>query len=57
MSFVIKNSLSLNMKKEWFYFWNPLMGRVWYSDYNEAVASRRAYELAGHKVGPLLQKS
>jgi len=45
------------MKKEWFYFWNPLMGCVWYSDYDDAVAARRAYELAGHKVGPILQKS
>jgi hypothetical protein len=47
------------MKKEteWYYFYNPLMGVVWYSDYDEAVASRRAYELAGHKVGEVLCKS
>ena len=45
------------MKKEWFYFWNPLMGTVWYSDYDEAVAARHAYATAGHKVGQVLCKS
>ena len=45
------------MKKEWFYFWNSLMGCVWYSDYDEATAARHAYATAGHKVGPLLRKS
>jgi hypothetical protein len=59
MSFVIKNSLSLNMKKEtkWYYFWNPLMGNVYYSNYDEAVAVRHAYAMAGHKVGEVLCKS
>jgi len=45
------------MKKERFYFWNSLMGLVWYSDYDEAVAARRAYEMAGHRVGPVLFNS
>lgn len=62
MSFVIKNSLSLNMKKEteWCYFWCSLMGNVYYGGknaYEEAVAARHAYAMAGHKVGPILQKS
>ena len=33
------------------------MGTVWYSDYDDAVAARRAYEMAGHRVGPVLRKS
>lgn len=47
------------MKKEtkWYYFWNPLMGNVYYSNYDEAVAVRHAYAMAGHKVGEVLCKS
>ena len=50
------------MKKEteWFYFWNSLMGNVYYGGknaYEDAVAARHAYQLAGYKVGEILHKS
>ena len=36
------------------------MGNVYYggkNSYEEAMAARHAYAMAGHKVGPILQKS
>lgn len=50
------------MKKEteWCYFWCSLMGNTYYGGknaYEEAVAARHAYAMAGHKVGEVLCNS
>ena len=37
-----------------YYFWNSLMGNVYYSNYDEALKALHAYAMAGHKVGELL---
>lgn len=44
-------------KVQWYYFWNSLMGNVYYGGpnaYEDIQEARMAYQAAGHKVGPIL---